>query len=51
MDNNEILTLLKVFQLVGARVVLFLLSFNVEGLITQIVENFVTLVVMGKALK
>ncbi|HDR7449240.1 TPA: hypothetical protein QCX35_005417 [Bacillus toyonensis] len=43
MDNNEILTLLQAFQLVGARVVLFLPSFHVEGLITQIVENFVTL--------
>ncbi|EOP20115.1 MULTISPECIES: hypothetical protein [Bacillus] len=43
MDNNEILTLLQAFQLVGARVVLFLPSFHVEGLITQIGENFVTL--------
>lgn len=43
MDNNEILTLLQAFQLVGARVELFLPSFHVEGLITQIEENFVTL--------
>ncbi|PEK50881.1 hypothetical protein COF80_25995 [Bacillus toyonensis] len=43
MDNNEILTLLQAFQLVGARVVVFLPSFHVEGLITQIGENFVTL--------
>ncbi|MGG5742105.1 hypothetical protein [Bacillus thuringiensis] len=43
MDNNEILTLLQAFQLVGARVVLFLPSFHVEGIITQIGTNFVTL--------
>ncbi|MGH0613032.1 hypothetical protein [Bacillus cereus] len=43
MDNNEILTLLPAFQLVGARVVLFLPSFHVESLITQIGENFVTI--------
>ncbi|HDR8042675.1 hypothetical protein ACTFSP_22605 [Bacillus cereus group sp. MYBK108-2] len=43
MDNNEILTLLQAFQLVGARVVLFLPSFHVEGLITLIGENFVIL--------
>ncbi|PQZ38557.1 hypothetical protein CQZ94_30650 [Bacillus sp. MYb209] len=42
-DNTEIVTLLQAFQLVGARVVLFLPSFHVEGLITQIGENFVTL--------
>ncbi|PFI06050.1 hypothetical protein COI71_32235, partial [Bacillus cereus] len=35
--------LLHAFQLVGARVVLFLPSFHVEGLITRIGENFVTL--------
>ncbi|MFJ8356039.1 hypothetical protein [Bacillus paramycoides] len=43
MDNNEILTLLQAFQLVGARVVLFLPSFHVEGFITQIGDTFVTL--------
>ncbi|PFD40291.1 hypothetical protein CN285_14555 [Bacillus cereus] len=42
-DNTEILTLLQAFQLVGARVVLFLPSFHVEGLITRIGDNFVTL--------
>ncbi|HDR7598883.1 TPA: hypothetical protein QCX65_002229 [Bacillus mycoides] len=42
-DNTEIVTLLEAFQLVGARVVLFLPSFHVEGLITRIGENFVTL--------
>ncbi|EJR46159.1 hypothetical protein IIM_04844 [Bacillus cereus VD107] len=42
-DNTEIITLLQAFQLVGARVVLFLPSFHVEGLITRIGDNFVTL--------
>lgn len=42
-ENAEIVTLLEAFQLVGARVVLFLPSFHVEGLITRIGENFVTL--------
>ncbi|MBE5108551.1 hypothetical protein IGI01_25905 [Bacillus thuringiensis] len=42
-DNTEIVTLLQAFQLVGARVVLFLPSFHVEGLITRIGDNFVTL--------
>ncbi|MGG0762495.1 hypothetical protein [Bacillus paramycoides] len=43
MDSTEILTLLQAFQLVGARVVLFLPSFHVEGFITQIGTDFVTL--------
>ncbi|MFJ8415718.1 hypothetical protein ACQKNN_18960 [Bacillus paramycoides] len=42
-DNTEILTLLQAFQLVGARVVLFLPSFHVEGIITQIGDTFITL--------
>ncbi|HFK1784784.1 MULTISPECIES: hypothetical protein [Bacillus cereus group] len=42
-NNNEIRTLLEAFQLVGARVVLFLPSIHVEGLITRIGANFVTL--------
>ncbi|MEC0036503.1 hypothetical protein ACPCZR_29100 [Bacillus bombysepticus] len=42
-NNNEIRTLLEAFRLVGARVVLFLPSFHVEGLITRIGANFVTL--------
>ncbi|PEV33251.1 hypothetical protein CN290_28830 [Bacillus cereus] len=41
--EDEIRELLHAFQLVGARVVLFLPSFHVEGLITRIGENFVTL--------
>ncbi|UDW03843.1 hypothetical protein [Bacillus cereus] len=41
--EDEIRELLYAFQLVGARVVLFLPSFHVEGLITRIGENFVTL--------
>ncbi|MGN7893564.1 hypothetical protein ACTJJY_15910 [Bacillus sp. 22475] len=41
--EDEIRTLLRAFQLVGARVVLFLPSFHVEGLITRIGETFVTL--------
>ncbi|EMJ6444870.1 MULTISPECIES: hypothetical protein [Bacillus] len=41
--EDEIRELLHAFQLVGVRVVLFLPSFHVEGLITRIGENFVTL--------
>ncbi|PRS99432.1 hypothetical protein [Bacillus wiedmannii] len=41
--EDEIRELLRAFQLVGVRVVLFLPSFHVEGLITRIEDNFVTL--------
>ena len=41
--EDEIRELLRAFQLVGARVVLFLPSFHVEGFITRIEKNFVTL--------
>ena len=41
--HDEIRALLRAFQLVGARVVLFLPTFHVEGLITRIGEEFVTL--------
>jgi hypothetical protein len=41
--DTEILTLLEAFQLVGARVGLFLPSFHVKGLITRIGETLVTL--------
>ncbi|WP_454640284.1 hypothetical protein [Bacillus mycoides] len=41
--HDEIRTLLRAFQLVGARVVLFLPSFHVEGLITRVGDEFVTL--------
>jgi hypothetical protein len=42
--DTEILTLLQeAFQLVGARVGLFLPSFHVKGLITRIGETLVTL--------
>lgn len=46
MGNNQtanVRTLLEAFQLVGARVVLFLPSFHVEGLITNVGDTFVTL--------
>ncbi|RWS38636.1 hypothetical protein EKA14_27095 [Bacillus mycoides] len=41
--DTKIRTLLHAFELVGARVVLFLPSFHVEGFITRIGETFVTL--------